>query len=96
MIQYEVMPVVDSYEIERALKEKFGPDVMGNEDVVANVLFDDYYSNDSCKHYCFSEDKVYEGHSWQNEERIRICNCVNAMLREVFPDCDAILVDVSW
>jgi hypothetical protein len=22
--------------------------------------------------------------------------CVNAMLREAFPNCDAILVDVSW
>ena len=95
-MKYEMMPVVDAYELQRALELQFGPDVMGNEDVMANVLFDDDYNNYSCKRYYFETDEVYEGHSWQNEERIRICNCVNAMLRDMFPDRHAILVDVSW
>ena len=71
-------------------------DIMGDEDFMANVLFDDEYNNDSCKRYYFSEDEVYEGHSWQNKERIRICNCVNVMLRDMFPGYEKILVDVSW
>lgn len=95
-MQYEMMPVVDAYELQQALELQFGPDVMGNEDVMANVLFDDEYNNYSCKRYCFEKDEVYEGHFWQDEERIRICNCVNAMLRDMFPGRHTILVDVSW
>ena len=95
-MQYEMMPVVDAYELQKALELQFGPDIMGNEDVMANVLFNDDYDNYSCKRYCFEKDEVYEGHFWQNEERIRICNCVNAMLRDMFPGYHTILVDVSW
>ena len=95
-MKYEMMPVVDAYELQKALELQFGPDVMGNEDVMAKVLFGDEYSNYSLKRYYFSEDEVYEGYSWQDEERIRIRNCVNAMLQDMFPGRDSILVDVSW
>ena len=95
-MKYEMMPVVDEYELQQALELQFGPDIMGNEDVMANVLFGDEYNNYSCKRYCFEEDEVYEGHSWQNEEHIRIRNCVNAMLRDMLPGHHTILVDVSW
>lgn len=95
-MKYEMMPVVDAGDLQDALELQFGPAIMGNEDVMAQVLFDDEYSNYSYKRYNFSKDEVYEGHSWQNEERIRICNCVNAMLRDMFPGHDTILVDVSW
>lgn len=95
-MMYEMMPVIDADVLQEALELQFGPNIMGNEDVMANVLFGDEYNNYSCKRYYFSNDEVYEGHSWQNEERIRICNCVNAMLRDMFPDRDVILVDVSW
>lgn len=95
-MKYEMMPVVDAEDLREVLELRFGPDVMGDEDFMANVLFGDEYNNDSCKRYYFSEDEVYEGKSWQNEERIRICNCVNAMLRDMFPGYERILVDVSW
>lgn len=95
-MKYEMMLVVDAEELREALELQFGPDVMGEEDFMANVLFGDEYNNYSCLRYNFSEDEVYEGRSWQNEERIRICNCVNAMLRDMFPGRDTILVDVSW
>lgn len=95
-MKYEMMPVVDAYDLQQALELQFGPDVMGNEDVMANVLFGDEYSNYSLKRYYFNQNEVYEGYLWQNEERIRIRNCVNAMLRDMFPGREAILVDVSW
>ncbi len=44
-MQYEMMPVVDAYELQKALELQFGPDIMGNEDVMANVLFNDDYDN---------------------------------------------------
>lgn len=95
-MQYEMMPVIEADVLQEALELQFGPAVMGNADVMAQVLFGDEYTNYSLKRYNFFEDEVYEGHPWQNEERIRICNCVNAMLRDMFPGRDTILVDVSW
>ena len=95
-MKYEMMPVIDADALQEALELRFGPSVMGNEDIMANVLFDYEYGNYSCKRYYFAEDQVYEGHSWQNEEHIRICNCVNAMLRDMFPEREVVLIDVSW
>lgn len=95
-MKYEMMPVVIEDDLQQALELQFGPDIMGNEDVMANVLFGDEYSNYSLKRYYFNQNEVYEGYLWQNEERIRIRNCVNAMLRDMFPGRDSILVDVSW
>lgn len=95
-MKYEMMPVVTADALQEALELQFGSDVMGNEDVLANALFGEEYNNYSCKRYYFQTDEVYEGKFWQNEEHIRICNCVNAMLRDMFPDRDTVLVDVSW
>ena len=95
-MQYEMMPVVDVYELQDALELQFGPEVMGNQDHMSQVLFNDEYSNYSLKRYYFGQDEVYEGRHWQNEECIRIRNCLNAMLRDMFPGKSVILVDVSW
>lgn len=95
-MEYKMMPVIEADALQEALELQFGPAIMGNEDIMAAVLFGDEYSNYSCKRYNFAKDEVYEGHSWQDEERIRICNCVNAMLRDMFPGHDVVLVDVSW
>lgn len=95
-MKYKVMPVVDVNELQEALELQFGPEVMGNEDFLAHVLFGEEYNNYSCKYYRFSRNEMYEGRSWQNEEHIRIRNCVNAMLQDLFPERDTILIDVSW
>lgn len=95
-MKYEMTPVIAEDALQEALELRFGSEVMGDKDVLAEVLFGEEYSNYSCKRYYFQTDEVYEGKFWQNEECIRIRNCVNAMLRDMFPDRDAILVDVSW
>lgn len=91
-----MVPVIEDGELERLVLMKYGSDAMGSQEFMANVLFDDQYSNDSCKSYYFKKDEVYEGKSWQNEERIRISNYVNSILREAFPSHDHVLIDVSW
>lgn len=95
-MKYEMMPVVDANELERILIAQYGPNAMGNQDFMANVLFGDEYNNDSYKSYYFQEDEEFTGKFWQDEEKIRIRNCVNSILRDLFPDQERILVDVSW
>lgn len=97
MVKHQVMIVVSDGDLEEALIERFGEDVMGpHNDFMANVLFNDDYNNDSYKSYCFNKDEEYTGKPWQDEEKIRIRNLLNSILREEFPDHDTILVDVSW
>lgn len=95
-MKYEILPVVSDTELQEALELQFGPDIMGQNEFMANVLFGDDYNNDSCKYYSFKEDEVYEGKIWQKEEHILIRNCLNAMLRDMFPNYERILVDVTW
>ena len=38
----------------------------------------------------------YEGHFWQDESHIRLENCIKTFLCDMFPDCDYVVVDVTW
>ena len=93
-MKYEMCPVVSVYELERALILQYGANEAFDE--LASFLFNDDYANDSYKSFYFDELDVYEGHPWQDEEEIRITNCVKTFLQDTFPGHDRILIDVSW
>ena len=54
------------------------------------------YSNNCYKSYYFADDYEYTGQPWEQEEKIRVTNCVNAILRDLLPGEERILIDVSW
>ena len=89
----EMRPVIDFYVLEDELKTQFGVDVEGE---LRNILFYEDYMNDCYKSYYFADDEEYTGKSWQNEERIRVRNLVNAYLRDILPGHERVLIDVSW
>ena len=93
MAVYEVRPVIEIYVLEDELKTQFGVDVEGE---LRNILFYEDYMNDCYKSYYFADDEEYTGKSWQNEERIRVRNLVNAYLRDILPGHERVLIDVSW
>lgn len=93
MAVYEMYPVIDVYDLEDELKTQFGVDVEGE---LRDILFYEDYMNDCYKSYYFADDEEYTGKSWQNEERIRIRNLVNAYLRDILPNYERVLIDVSW
>ena len=93
MAVYEMRPVIEIYVLEDELKTRFGVDVEGE---LRNILFYEDYMNDCYKSYYFADDEEYTGKSWQNEERIRVRNLVNAYLRDILPGHERVLIDVSW
>ena len=93
MAVYEMRPVIEIYVLEDELKTQFGVDVEGE---LRNILFYEDYMNDCYKSYYFADDEEYTGKSWQNEERIRVRNLVNAYLRDILPGHERVLIDVSW
>ena len=93
MAIYEMRPVIEIYVLEDELKTQFGVDVEGE---LRNILFYEDYMNDCYKSYYFADDEEYTGKSWQNEERIRVRNLVNAYLRDILPGHERVLIDVSW
>ena len=95
-MKIEMMPVIDSYDLEEAMKLQYGPDFFGENEFIEPILFGEEYSNDIYKFYYFINDEIFEGKSWQNEERIRIRNCINGYLRDILPDCERVLISISW
>ena len=93
MAVYRMYPVIEVYVLEDELKTQFGVDVEGE---LRNILFYDNYMNDCYKSYYFADDEEYTGKSWQNEEHIRIRNLVNAYLRDILPEHERVLIDVTW
>ena len=93
MAVYKMCPVIEIYILEEELKTQFGVDVEGE---LRNILFYEDYMNDCYKSYYFADDEEYTGKSWQNEERICIRNLVNAYLRDILPEHERVLIDVTW
>jgi hypothetical protein len=93
MAIYTMYPVIDVTDLEDAIRIQFGVDI---EDDLRNILFYDEYQNDCYKSYCFADDEEYTGESWENEEHIRIRNLINAYLRDILPDYERVLIDVTW
>ena len=92
MAVYEMFPVIEVGVLEDELKIQFDIEV----DDLRGILFYDEYQNDCYKSYCFADDEEYTGESWQDEETIRIRNLVNAYLRDILPDYERVLIDVTW
>ena len=93
MAVYKMCPVIEIGVLEDEIKAQFDVDVEGE---LRNILFYEDYMNDCYKSYYFADDEEYTGKSWQNEERIRVRNLVNAYLRDILPGHERVLIDVSW
>lgn len=92
-MKIEMQPTINISALEDELKLQFDIDVEGE---LSSILFYDNYMNDCYKSYYFEDDYEYTGQPWQDEERIRVTNCVNAILRDLLPGKERILIDVSW
>lgn len=92
MAIYTMCPVIEVGILEDEIKAQFGVDVKGE---LSNILFYDSYMDDCYKSYYFKDDIEYK-YSWQNEEHVRICNLVNAYLRDILPNYTHVFIDISW
>lgn len=90
---YELRPVINISELENEMFLQYGIDCRGE---LASFLFDDNYINDCYKSFYFNELEVFEGKSWQNEEQIRMTNCVKTILQDSLAGYNSCLIDVSW
>lgn len=91
MAIYEMRPVIEIGVLEEAIYTQFNVDYD-----LRSILFYDDYMNDCYKSYYFADDEEYKDYSWQDEDRIRMRNLVNAYLRDILPGHDSVLIDVSW
>ena len=91
-MKYEKIPVIDIEDLREAVNHQYNIYI----DDIRALLFDTDYMNDSYKRYRLNDQEQYSGFWWQDEESIRLKNCVNAFLTDMFPDVDYILIDISW
>lgn len=95
-MEITMKPTIKARALEKALNLQYGE---GTIEDIRNLLFS-YYTNDCYIEFCYKEE--YDDHydpecdDPEDEEPIRLRNLVTAYLRDVLPDYDTILVDVSW
>ena len=94
-MEVKMMPVIDSYELQEAMKAQYGPDFFGEDGTIEDALFEDY-NNNTCEYYFYGSDEKYEGKFWQVENYVRIRNCINGYLRDILPDYERVLISISW
>ena len=95
-MNYEMMPIITTRTLYDAVVAQYGPAFSDEVDEIASLLFDTDYQNDSYKRYAFAGLLTYEGHFWEDENQIRLENCVRSVLQDAFPNHTAVLIDVSW
>ena len=93
-MKYYMYPVVSADDLARELKFHYDIDMDGCE--LSTFLFGDDYINDCYKNFYYGEMEEFTGKSWQNEERIRIKNCLRSILQDTIPECKMVLIDISW
>ena len=93
---FKMVPEVSIYDLEDAVNERFGTKIAE----LASLLWGEMYTNDSLKRFHFDKDEVfnekYVKYSWYKPEEITLRNYVRQYLREMLPDYDEVVIDVSW
>lgn len=94
-MKYEILPIIDIYDLQDAMVAHYGNDFRTCE--IRQIMFGDNYMNDVYKRYSWEDGPVeYTGASWQNEEHIRLENCIISYLADTFPKYKEVLVNVAW
>ena len=94
-MKYEILPIIDIYDLMDALVDQYGNDFRTHE--LRQIMFGDQYMNDVYKRYSWEDGPAeYTGESWQNEEHIRLENCIIAYLADTFPRYKEVIVNVAW
>ena len=91
MSMFTMYPVVDYSALQDAVNLQFDTYI----DDICKLLFDDDYANNSYKSFYFDEMEVYNGYFWENEEDIRLRNIVRAYLKDILPNYEYVLIDIS-
>lgn len=86
-MKYKKMITISIYDLEEALVMQYGSEEFSD---LRNILFYESFMNDCYKQYWFDDDLN------EKEDNAAVINCVNAFLRDAFPDEDTVLIDVSW
>lgn len=92
-MNYKLRPVIDIFDLQEAVNIQYGE----NFDLL-RALFPET-GNDCYQSFWYGDDPaVYHGYPWENEENIRIHNCVCTYLQDALPEFkeDGILINISW
>lgn len=94
-MKYKTLPVINIYDLQDAMTAQYG-DIFRTCDL-RQIMFGDQYMNDVYKSYNQEDGPIeYTGAFWQNEEHIRLENCVIGFLTDTFPEYKEVLINVAW
>ena len=95
MLSYSMKPVVDPYDLAKAIEQKFGREALsGCENEMEAALFGDEYNNYCYQEYHFDTDPT-PGYG-VTEDMARVRSYANEILKEAFPDRTFVLISIYW
>lgn len=99
-MKYATVPCFWIGDLENALEAQYGPEftqeIRDKHNGMHQLMFGECFMNDVCCKYYIDELEDYEGCSLQEEASIRLENCIRTFLRDIFPDFDYVVIDVTW
>ena len=93
-VKVEMKPVIDIWSLTEALEAQYHWGLDAH--TICQMMFRDEYYNNSFKSYWFAGDELFRGYSWQNETKITQENLIRSFLRDLLPNHERVLIDVSW
>ena len=94
-MKYKNEIVVNIYDLRKALILQYGEDFGDHIDKLdlRNVMFGVFYGNDCYKKFYFDEDILYSPEEY--DDGSTLCSIIT-FLKDIFPDREYILVDITW
>lgn len=94
MLKYEMVPVVDVYDLQDEIIETFGSEIMEDKSLLTSPIFYEC-GNDSYQTYWYDEDPPYSENE-EEEKDNQLQRCINTILRKNFPNHTSVLLAISW
>lgn len=95
-MKYSIVPLILINDLEEALRIKYGDDFF-TEEMKRNFtgfIFDTSYMNNVACYYCLKYlNSDCDSHPSEVEQKL---DSITLFLRELFPNSDMVLIDVSW
>lgn len=103
LMRYKIVPCLRVGDLEKALEAQYGPEfiqeIHDRHNDICQLMFGECFMNDVCCKYYIDKLEDYKGHSWQDEDHIRLENCIKTFLRNTFHSSDYssdyVIIDVT-
>ena len=88
-MNYKMIPFIKAEDLQEAVNLQYDLNI---QDIAEFLIYDVQYMEDCCILNLNEEDVLTPVYSWETAEDVHIFNCIKIYLRDVFPDCERVVI----